>query len=99
MKNYSEHKRVPLTDKSSGCYLTDAEKVLGVVMAFRSIDVGLISEITHIEERTVRWLLESLQNNDWDIEDTLSQQFNDRVDNYSINKQAYPILAMKGVIA
>lgn len=99
MKNYPEHTRVPLTDKNSGYYMTDTEKVVTVALALETRNINAIHDVTGIKKRSVRWIMQALDVMDWDIEAVLNAQCNDRCDNLTENIAIYPILSQKGVIA
>ncbi len=97
MNSIAEHKRVPLTDKSSGYYMTDVEKVVTVAFALETRNINAIHDVTGIKKHSVRWIMQALEVMDWDIEAVLNAQCSDRCDNLTENREIYPILSMKGV--
>lgn len=90
---------IPLSDKWSGCYLTDIEKVAITALAMGTTNAGAISSLTGLKKNAIKTLLRILEEMDWDMHDAIGQVAEERQHNLTYNQDAYPILRMKGVAA
>ena len=88
---------IPLSNKWSGHYLSDMEKVGAGALALRTISPEAISDLTGLKKNKVKTLLAILEETEWDMHAALERQSGDRADNLTINQETYPILRQKGV--
>lgn len=90
---------ISLSDKKSGCYLTDIEKVLIAALAMGTTNPDAISTLTGLKKNAIKTLLCILEEKEWDMHDAIGQVAEERKHNLTYNQDAYPILRMKGVVA
>lgn len=90
------NKAIPLSNKSSGCYLTDLEKTAIGAIAMGTTSPEAIGSLTGLKKNKVKTLLAILEETEWDMPAALERQFGDRADNLTINQESYPILRQKG---
>ena len=90
------NKPVPLSNNWSGHYLTDVEKVAITAITLGTVNVEPISDLTGLKKFKIRTLLGILEGADWDMRVALEHVNDDRQGNLIANREAYPILNMKG---
>ncbi|MBT9244925.1 hypothetical protein KM031_02065 [Gemmobacter fulvus] len=90
---------IPLSDKKSGCYLTDVEKVAIAALAMGTTNAGAINSLTGLKKNDIKTLLCILEENGWDMHNAIARVCVERQHNLTYNQDAYPILRMKGVVA
>jgi hypothetical protein len=90
---------IPLSDKWSGYYLTDIEKVGIAALALGTTNPEAIKSLIGLKKNNVRTLLRILEDAEWNMHVAIGYVSHDRQGNMVYNQEAYPILRMKGVAA
>lgn len=93
------NKPIPLSDKSSGCDLTDIEKVAIAALAMGTTNAAAIKTLIGLKKDDIKTLLCILEENGWDMHNAILRVAVERQHNMTYNQDAYPILLKKGAVA
>ena len=90
--------RVSLSDRASASLLSETEKVAIGALALQTTNPAAISDLTGVDARWIPTLLGYLDDVDWDVPVAIEHAGNHHAINAIYNREAYPILSMKGAI-